>query len=48
MHGRLEWAEVASDALRGNPLGDPARRVLRKVMEASDAGPHTIVSVITS
>ncbi len=28
MHGRLEWAEVASDALRGNPLGDPAARPL--------------------
>ena len=28
MHGRLEWAEVVSEALRGNPLGDPAERPL--------------------
>jgi S-formylglutathione hydrolase FrmB len=28
MHGRLEWTEVDSEALRDNPLGDPARRPL--------------------
>ncbi len=28
MKGRLEWAEVESEALRGNPLGDPSRRPL--------------------
>jgi pimeloyl-ACP methyl ester carboxylesterase len=28
MHGRLEWAELDSQALSGNPLGDPARRPL--------------------
>lgn len=28
MLGRLEWAEVESGALAGNPLGDPARRPL--------------------
>ncbi|HET9599123.1 MAG TPA: alpha/beta hydrolase-fold protein [Anaeromyxobacteraceae bacterium] len=26
MHGRLVWEEIESEALRGNPLGDPARR----------------------
>jgi S-formylglutathione hydrolase FrmB len=28
MHGRLVWEELEAEALRGNPLGDPARRPL--------------------
>ena len=28
MHGRLEWTEIDSEALRDNPLGDPPRRPL--------------------
>ncbi len=28
MHGRLMWEEIDSEALRGNPLGDPSRRPL--------------------
>ena len=28
MHGRLEWLELDSQALRDNPLGDPTRRPL--------------------
>src|SRR5512143_1314140 len=28
MRGRLEWTEIESPALQGNPLGDPARRPL--------------------
>ncbi len=28
MRGRLEWTEIDSQALAGNPLGDPARRPL--------------------
>jgi len=28
MKGTLEWTEVESEALQGNPLGDPARRPL--------------------
>ena len=28
MHGRLDWVEIESQALAGNPLGDPARRPL--------------------
>ncbi|HTP27372.1 MAG TPA: alpha/beta hydrolase, partial [Anaeromyxobacteraceae bacterium] len=28
MHGRLEWTEIDSPSLSGNPLGDPWRRPL--------------------
>ncbi len=39
MHGRLEWVEFASQALAGNPLGDPSRReVLLYLPPGHDGG----------
>ncbi len=46
MHGRLEWAEIESEALAGNALGDPTRRpLLVYVPRALDGGVARVPAV---
>lgn len=47
-HGRVEMRRVASDVLRGNPLGDPFERELAVYVPPADrgAGPLPVVFVL--
>jgi S-formylglutathione hydrolase FrmB len=46
MHGQLEWAEIDSPALAGNPLGDPARRPLLVYVPPGHGGGSARVPVV--